>query len=79
MAQSNDDQSAIQEARKYASRITEYADKIEALIASNSLVEAAETATKAKDMDKLEQIAKLAKTPAARDAVEKGMTLLGGK
>ena len=66
------------EAKKYASRITDYEERVECLIAASSLVEAAEAATKAKDGATLERVKALARTPAVRDAVERGLAALGG-
>ena len=65
------------EAKKYAGRIAEYGDKVDALIAVGSLVEAAEVTTKAKDVPRLEALLKIAKLPAAREAVQRGLEQLG--
>ena len=64
------------EAKKFAAKIGDYAERVECLIASGSLVEAADAAAKARDAEALEKVRALARTPAVRDAVERGLAAL---
>ena len=65
------------EARKYASRVAEYDERVELLLSLGAWTEAAETAAKAKDVDRLRAIATGAPTPAGREAAERGLAALG--
>lgn len=65
------------EARKYASRIPEFEERFKAFVDAGAIVDAAEAAAKAKDIARLQSLEALARTPAAREAVERGLEALG--
>jgi hypothetical protein len=69
---------AVVEARKYAGRIPEFTERFKALVACGAIVEAAEAATKARDAERLQSLLPLARSlPAARAAIEEGLSLMG--
>lgn len=68
---------AAAEARKYAGKIPEFEDRFKAFVDAGAIVDAAEAATKARDGARLQSLEALARTPAAREAVERGLDALG--
>jgi hypothetical protein len=69
---------AVIEAKRYVSKLPEYNDRVDTLIALGAFTDAAELAMKQKDLDKLNAIGAMARTPAAIEAVEKAILVLTG-
>ena len=65
------------EAKKYALRLPDYDERVELLLSLGAYTEAAEAATKQKDVPRLQSILENSPTAAAKDISEKALVALG--
>lgn len=67
------------EARRYAAKVDDYAEKVELLVSLGAFSDAAELALKQKDLDRLQDMAEkhaAELTPAAQDIIERAIATL---